>query len=326
VLQELPEQKPFAVFAAALAAGVTAGLHTSHGQRPQIDSNRKQELWFAALGVEAAAPRLAVACVLAADQPVLQLLPAAAPPNLLPARAGLLAWEAAGNPEASVLESARSALAEELNVTPKGSTESASAVLLLAELDEVSAPSERTHRALAQISSQLIGEALPPELALRAVLDAAGALERLGRTADALGVLTKASEIESLPGPAADLLTLIRAERLVVAWDAKKDPQRTALGKALAALELGSAPPTVAFVVGAWASPKVLRQGKQTPKAQLEERIGLRAAELMAKGSLRGTRVSLRVSYAFQTGLTPEVTFDPMFVPLVRPELIQKAL
>jgi hypothetical protein len=52
----------------------------------------------------------------------------------------------------------------------------------------------------------------------------------------------------------------------------------------------------------------------------------VRAAELMAKGSLRGTRVSLRVSYAFQTGLTPEVTFDPMFVPLVRPELIQKAL
>jgi hypothetical protein len=326
VLQELPEQKPFAVFAAALAAGVTAGLHMPHGQRPQIDSNRKQELWFAALGVEAAAPRLAVSSVLAADQPVLQLLPASAPPSLVPARAGLLAWEAAGNAEPSVLESARAALAEQLSVSPKGSTDSASAVLLLAELDEVSAPSERTHRALAQISSQLIGEALPPELALRAVLDAAGALERLGRSADALGVLTKAAEIESLPGPAGELLALIRAEKLVLAWDAKKDPQRTALAKALAALELGSAPPTVAFVVGAWASPKVLRQGKGSPKALLEERIGVRAAELMAKGALRGTRVSLRVSYAFQTGVTPEVMFDPMFVPLVRPELIQKAL
>jgi len=41
---------------------------------------------------------------------------------------------------------------------------------------------------------------------------------------------------------------------------------------------------------------------------------------------LRGTRVSLRVAYAFHTGVTPEVTFDPMLVPLVRPELIQKAL
>jgi hypothetical protein len=34
---------------------------------------------------------------------------------------------------------------------------------------------------------------------------------------------------------------------------------------------------------------------------------------------------SAKRSYAFQTRITPEVTFDPMFVPLVRPELIQKA-
>jgi hypothetical protein len=326
VLQELPEQKPLSVFAAALSAGVTAGLHLPHGERPQIDSNRKQELWFAALGVEAAAPRLAVSSVLAADQSVLQLLPKSAPAHLLPARAGLLAWEAAGSSDPSVLESARAALAEQLAMSPKGSTESAAAVLLLAELDAVATPSERTHAALAQVASQLIGESLPPELALRGVLDAAGALERLGRTADALGVLSKAAEIESLPGQAAELLTLIRAEKLVLEWDPKRDPERVALGKALAGLELGSAPPTIAFVVGAYASPKILRQGKRSPKALLAERLGTRAAELMAKGALRGTRVSLRVSYAFQTGVTSEVAFDPMFVPLVRPELIQKAL
>ncbi len=326
VLRQLPEQKALGVFAAALSAGVTAGLHMSHGERPQIDSTKKQELWFAALGVEAPASRLAVSAVLAADQPVLQLLPKSAPPSLVAARAGLLAWEAASSTEASVLESAKAALAEQLSVAGNAGQQGATAVLLLAELDALSAPSDRSHKALAQISSQLIGESLPPDLALRAVLDAAGALERLGRTADALGVLSKAAEIESLPGPAGDLLTLIRAEKLVLQWDAKKDPQRTALGKALAALPSGSSPPTIAFVVGAWASPKVLRQGKLLPKALLEQRIGARAAELMTKGALRGTRVSLRVSYAFQTGVTPEVTFDPMFVPLVRPELIQKAL
>ena len=325
VLRELPEQKSFAVFAAALSAGVTAGLHMPHGERPQVDSNKKQELWFAALGVEAAAPRLAVSAVLAADQPILPLFPPTAPRVLVPARAGLLAWEAVSSTDASVLESARAALAEQLTVSPKGSTQSASAVLLLAELDAATAPSERSHRALAQVSSQLIGEPLPPDLALRAVLDAAGALERLGRTADSLGVLSKAAEIESLPGPAADLLLLIRAEKLVLEWDAKKDPQRTALAKALSALPSSSSP-TIAFVLGAWASPKVLRQAKQTPKSLLEARIGMRAAELMAKGALRGTRVSLRVSYAFHTGITPEVAFDPMLVPLVRPELIKKAL
>ena len=48
--------------------------------------------------------------------------------------------------------------------------------------------------AVGNIASQLIGDALPPDMALRAVLDAAGALERLGRTAEALGVLSKAAE------------------------------------------------------------------------------------------------------------------------------------
>lgn len=326
VLAELPSEKPLAVFCSALAAGVHSGLRAAHGQRPSFDANQRQELWFGALGVEAAAPRLAVASVLAADQSVLPLLPSSAPVSLGAARAGLLAWEAAGTSDAGVIESAKAALAQHLGQAPPGSTESASAVLLLAELEAATQPSERTHAALAQIASQLIGQPLPPELALRAVLDAAGALERMGRSADALGVLTKAAEIESLPGPAADLLSLIRAEKLVLAWDAKRDPQRKTLAKELAALQLGAAPPTLAFVVGAWGSPNVLRQGKRPPKALLEERIGVRAAESMARGLLRSTRVSLRVAYTFQAGVTPEVAFDPMLVPLVRPDLLQKAL
>jgi hypothetical protein len=225
-----------------------------------------------------------------------------------------------------LLESARAALAEQVSASPKGSTQGAEAVLLLAELEALTAPGERSSRALAQVSSQLIGEPLPPELALRAVLDAAGALERLGKTPEALGVLQKAAEIDALPGPSGDLLRLIRAEKLVLEWDAKRDADRAQLAKKLGAIGSGSLSPTVAFVIGAWATPKLLRQGKQSPKAQLEERIGARAAELMTKGVLRGTRISLRVAYSFQTGLTPEVSFEPMFVPLVRPELIQKAL
>jgi hypothetical protein len=198
----------------------------------------------------------------------------------------------------------------------------------LAELDAVATPSASTHGALAQVASQLIGQPLPPELALRAVLDAAGALERLGKSSDALTILTRASEIAALPGQASELLTLIRAERLVLDWNSRKDPDRKELAKALAALSTGHPSPTIAFVIGAWGSPKVLRQPKQklAPKALLAERIGTRAADSMAKGVLRGTRVSLRVAYAFQTGVAPEVTFDPMLVPLVRADLIQKAL
>lgn len=326
VLAQLPGEKPLAVFAAALAAGVSAGLHVQHGQRPRLDSNQRQELYFAALGVEDAAPRLAVSAVLAADQPVLQLLPRVAPARLVPARAGLLAWEATGNPDPSVLDAAKVALVEQLGLASRGGTDSAAVVLLLAELDVAAAPSERSYAALAQVASQLIGQPLPPELALRAVLDAAGALERAGRTADALGVLTKAAEIDSLPGPAGELLTLIRAEKLVLGWDAKRDPDRKQLAKALAALPIGSAPPALGFVLSAWGSSKVLRQGKRSPKEQLEERLGVRAAESMARGVLRGTRVSLRVSYAFQSGVLPEVTFEPMLVPLVRADLLAKAL
>jgi hypothetical protein len=326
VLLELPEQKPFAVFAAAMAESVTAGLRAEPGERPHIDANRKQELWFGALGVEAAAPRLAVGAVLAGDQPVLQLLPETAPPSLVPARAGLLAWEGASSAEPSVVESARAALTEQMTGARDGSVERSSAVLLLAELDAVAAPGERTYSALARVASQLIGQPLPTELALRAVLDAAGALERLGKTEDALGVLTKAAEIEPLPGKAGEMLALIRAEKLVLAWDAKKDPQRVALAKALHALPLGGASASVAFAKEAWASPKALKKGPSSPKAQLEQRLGLRAAELMAKGTLRGASVSFRFSYFFQTGLVPDVRFEPLFVPLVRPDLIQRAL
>ncbi|RYZ08113.1 MAG: hypothetical protein EOO73_08600 [Myxococcales bacterium] len=326
VLLELPEQKPFAVFAAAMAESITAGLRAKPGERPQIDANRKQELWFGALGVEAAAPRLAVGAVLAGDQPVLQLLPESAPPSLVPARAGLLAWESASGAEPGVVESARAALAEQLTSARDGSVDRSSAVLLLAELDAVAAPSERTHSALARIASQLIGQPLPPELALRAVLDAAGALERLGKLEESLGVLTKAAEIDPLPGKAGEMLALIRVEKLVLAWDAKKDPQRVALGKSLGALQLGPTSASIAFAKDAWASPKALKKGAGSPQSQLGQRLGVRAAELMAKGTLRGTSVSLRFSYFFQTGLVPEVRFDPLFIPLVRPDLIQKAL
>jgi hypothetical protein len=328
VLAELPAQKPLSVFASALAAGVSAGLRAQPGERPRLEAEQREELWFAALGVEPAAPRLAVSALLSADQPVLPLLPRAAPEPLVPALAGLAAWEAASSTEPATLAMARGALADQVATAPKGTTEGAAAVLLLAELNAASAPSEATYSALAQVAGQLIGQPLPPELALRAVLDAAGALERMGKPADALGILSKASEIASLPGQAADLLTLIRAERLVLEWSQGKDPERKELAKALQQLDRGEAPATIAFVLGAYGNSKAARQPRQSApaKATLSERIGVRASESMAKGTLRATRVSLRLAYDFQTGVTPEVTFEPMLVPLVRPDLIQRAL
>jgi hypothetical protein len=325
VLLELPEQKPFAVFAAAMAESITAGLRAKPGERPQLDPNRGQELWFAALGVEAAAPRLAVGAVLAGDQSVLQLLPESAPDSLVPARAGLLAWEAASSADPAVVESARAALTEQMTGAREGSADRSSAELLLAELDAVAAPSERTHGALARVASHLIGQPLPPELALRAVLDAAGALERLGKVEEARGVLTKAAEIQPLPGKAGEMLALIRAEKLVLSWDPKKDPQRTALGKELAALPLGGASASAELAKEAWGHSPALKKGAGS-KVHLEQRLGRRAAELMTKGTLRGVSVSFRFSYFFQTGLVPDVQFEPMFVPLVRADLIQKAL
>jgi hypothetical protein len=326
VLAEVPSEKPLAVFCAALAAGIGLGLKAPEGERPRLEANQRQELWFAALGVEAAAPRLAVSSLLAVDQSVTQILPKSAPSSMLGAHAGLLAWEAADGADAAQLETAKAALAEQVALAAKGSSDGAAALLLLAELDALAAPSERSHRALAQVSSQLIGQALPPELALRAVLDAAGALERLGKTSEALGVLTKASEIDSVPGPAAELLSLIKAEKLVLEWDSKKDPERKALAKALGAIPLDSSARAKAAVIGAFGSAKVFRQGKQAPKTLLAERIGGRAADTLARGTLRATRVSLRVSYQFQSGVMPEVTFEPMLIPLVRPDLLQKAI
>jgi hypothetical protein len=58
----------------------------------------------------------------------------------------------------------------------------------------------------------------------------------------------------------------------------------------------------------------------------LEQSTGAAAAELLTRGTLRATRVSLRLGYSFAGGIAPEVAFEPMLVPLVRPDLIQKAL
>ena len=44
VLAELPDQKALAVFSSALAAGVTAGLHVTRGQRPRVEAGLRQEL------------------------------------------------------------------------------------------------------------------------------------------------------------------------------------------------------------------------------------------------------------------------------------------
>ncbi len=323
---ELPEQRALGVFAAALSAGVRAGLHARPGERPRIDPAEKQALATNALRVALPAPRLAVAAVLASDQSISALLPASAPARLAGALSGLLAWEAASSLESGALEAARSALAERLTTAPAEGAERPAAVLLLAELDAVATPSERSYRALAQVGSQLIGEPLPPELALRAVLDTAGALERLGRTADALGVLRQAAEIEAVPGPAADLLWLIRAEKLVLEWDRQRDPARKTLARELALLRARVSSPSLAVLFELWSNPKALRQGQKKPKEVLEERLGARGAELMSRGALRATRVSLRVAYTFRTGITPEVMFEPMLVPLVGRELIQKAL
>jgi hypothetical protein len=79
---------------------------------------------------------------------------------------------------------------------------------------------------------------------------------------------------------------------------------------------LGKSQVEFALLIGV--SPVLARESRDL---FLDHRLGQRGQH-----ALRGTRVSLRVSYAFQTGVAPEVTFEPMLVPLVRADLFQKAI
>ena len=122
--------------------------------------------------------------------------PSSTAPGLRLPRAALEVWMAASTGSREHLESARAELATIMAESLGGPLERARLVLGVSEVGALLDSSERSYQLLSRVSGQLLSDNIPPELALRAVLDASGALAHGQRFEQATKILSGAATAE----------------------------------------------------------------------------------------------------------------------------------
>jgi len=299
---------------------------------------RKDTSRFAQAGV------LAVAAVLAHQwdvSPLLDALPiqSTAPGLYLP-RAALEVWLTASSGSHERLEAARSALATIMAEGLGGPLERARLVLGVSEVGALVDASERSYQLLSRVSGQLLSDNIPPELALRAVLDASGALAHGQRFEQATKILAGAATAE-LPeelSRARDLLALIRGYEMVLdARGAKAStlPQLRAGFAALAASVHGEA---AAVWFELWKSEfDALEQEAECAKKKrkicmeaqalrrharrgLDARVGPQASIVLTRGALPSGSFDAGFRFSIEKGLEPLIMFDPSALAIGLPK------
>ncbi|HEY0466876.1 MAG TPA: hypothetical protein VGC79_21880, partial [Polyangiaceae bacterium] len=288
---------------------------------------------------------LAVAAVLAQQRDVSPLL-AARPsegtvPSLRLPRAALEVWLAASTGSHEHLESARAELSTIMAESLGGPLERARLVLGVSEVGALLDSSDRSYQLLSRVSGQLLSDNIPPELALRAVLDAAGALAHGQRFEQATKILSGAATAE-LPqefGRARDLLALIRGYEMVLearGAPASTLPQMRAGFAALAASVRGEAA-KVWFELWnreldalsqeaecAKKKLKVCREAQALRRAArrgLDARLGAQASAVLMRGALPSGSFDAGFRFTAENGLEPLIIFDPSALAIGLPKL-----
>jgi hypothetical protein len=333
--------------AAPQMAGISLFLATVHapqaprgsGLRSDADADALAKRAFTLASADksrfARAGVLAVAAVLAPQRdvsPLLAALPAeGAAPGLRLPRAALEVWLTASTGSREHLEAARSELATIMAESLGGPLERARLVLGVSEVGALIDSSERSYQLLSRVSGQLLSDNIPPDLALRAVLDAAGALAHGQRFEQAAKILSGASTAE-LPeefGRARDLLSLIRGYEMVL--DARSAPASTlprlrAGFTALAGSVHGEAA-RVWFELWDRELDALSREDecakkklKACPPAQvlrrvarrgLDARLGAQANAVLMRGALPTGSFDAGFRFTVENGLEPLIIFDP---------------
>ena len=278
---------------------------------------------------------LAVAAVLAPQRDISSLLDAlpadGTAATLRVPRASLEVWAAASTGSREHLEAARSALATIMAESQGGPLERARLVLSVSEAGALLDAADRSYQLLSRVAGQLLSDNIPPDLALRAVIDASGALAHGQRFEQATKILSGASTAE-LPeefSRARDSLALIRGYEMVLgARDAPAStlPQLRAGFTALAAslhseaakvwfelwnrefdaLERESACKKKQLKVCAPA--QALRHRK---RAELDARLGSQASAVLVRGALPSGSFDAGFRFTVENGLEPLIIFDP---------------
>ncbi|MEI9941366.1 MAG: hypothetical protein WDO69_29455 [Pseudomonadota bacterium] len=311
--------------AEALAARALTLAHT--------DTSR-----FAQAGV------LAVAAVLAHQRDVSPLVDALPAENTVPGlrlpRGALGVWLTASTGSRERLDAVRSELATIMTEGLGGPLERARMVLGVSEVGALLDSSERSYQLLSRVSGQLLSDNIPPDLALRAVLDASGALAQGQRFEQAAKILSGAATAE-LPeelSRARDLLALIRGYELVLGArgaPASTLPQLRAGFAALAASVHGEAA-AVWFELWSREFDALQRETECAKKklkvcaaAQalrrdarrgLDARLGAQASAVLMRGALPSGSFDAGFRFTVENGLEPLIIFDPSALAIGLPK------
>jgi len=278
---------------------------------------------------------LAVAAVLAHQRdvsPLIAALPAeSTAPGLRLPRAALEVWLTASTGSRAHLEAARSELATIMSESLGGPLERARLVLGVSETGALIDSSERSYQLLSRVAGQLLSDNIPPDLAFRAVLDAAGALAHGQRFEQATKILSGAATAE-LPeefGRARDLLSLIRGYEMVLdarAAPVSTLPQLRAGFTALAGSVHGAAASlwfelwNREFDALARETECTKKQLKACPPARalrrnarrsLDARLGNQASAVLLRGALPTGSFDAGFRFTVESGLEPLILFDP---------------
>jgi hypothetical protein len=260
--------------------------------------------------------------------------------NLRLTRASLDVWLTATTGSRERLETVRSELATVMTEDLGTSLERARLVLGVSEVGALLDPTERSYQLLSRVSGQLLSDNIPPEVALRAVLDASGALAQGQRYEQAAKILSSASTAE-LPGElsrARDLLGLIRGYQLVLGARAAPASSLPRLRTELTALAASTHGAAAAVWFELWnrefdalqreaecakkklnacAPAQALRRNA---RRDLDARLGTQASAVLMRGALPIGQFEAGFRFSVEKGLEPLLIFDPSVLSIGLPK------
>ncbi len=322
-------------------------VHSASGRRSETEARalvaRASTLAAAGSDRFTQAGVLAVAATLSHQMDVSSLLDAVSAEQLVPPlrvpHAAIQTWAAVTSGQSWRMDAARTELAETMTGSQGSSLDRARLVLGVAEADAIFDPSPRAYQLLSRVAGQLLSDNIPPDLALRAVLDASGALAHGERFDQARKILLGAADANLPPDlrRAEDMLTLIRGYQLVLGVQgARPDalPKARAELAALAAAAKGEAA-IVWFEL--WARELEALQADSTcaqkklavcrpalglrrdARLGLDIKLGSSASAVLLRGALPSGAFDAGFRFSLESGLEPLLSFDPAFLAIGLP-------
>jgi hypothetical protein len=344
-----PRFRGVVLFVDVLSSAFEASVNKKPGARTALDTKLQRELIERAEALIQEQPKerlaqaalLAVAASLAQERDILALvekLPDEVDRRNRLAREVLRIWYAVGRKQPELAKDAINNIAGLMPETDAQALERARLVLLVAEASAAISGEASDQQVLERVTRNLIGPGVPNELRLRAALDRAGALSRLGKASDAAEMLSQVllNTPPQQPGSTeADLLLVCKTYLLAIRGRASAGAERKEYAERLEEMrelpELRGAPASVRLFHTMWQREIAALQIAETCKAgticaaradakrkvtrkEVDDSIGVQSGNLLRAGVLPAGTLSLSFNYSGSEGLEPVVRLDPRLI------------